>query len=178
MALFGNCVRASAGVALLFVSVAAHAQAGPVQTNGAVIVIPADGEVTRANDEAHATFAVEEQDRDKAAAASRVNQKMKQGVEMLKRADPKAKLQTRGYYTYPVYEELPPNSAPKPRRVVAWRVGQYVDVTTTTLEALPATVAEAQKVLALNGLYFRLSRAAQRELDRERIATAYRNLNE
>jgi uncharacterized protein YggE len=156
----------------------AHAQPGGVQTSGTVIVIPADGEVTRANDEAHATFAVEEQDRDKAAAASRVNQKMKQGVEVLKRADPKAKLQTRGYYTYPVYEETPPNVPPKQRRIVGWRVGQYVDLTTTSLDTLPATVAAAQKVLTLNGLYFGLSRPALRELDRERIGAAYRNLND
>ena len=157
----------------------ALAQQPAVQTSGAVIVIPANGEVTRANDEAHATFAIEEQDRDKAAAASRVNAKMKQGVEVLKREDPGAKLQTRGYYTYPVYEEIPPNAPqPKQRRIVGWRVGQYVDLTTTSLAKLPATVAAAQRVLSLNGLYFGLSRAAQRELDRERIEAAYRNLND
>src|SRR6187397_686943 len=88
----------------------AIAQQPAVQTSGAVIVIPADGEVTRANDEARATFAIEEQDREKSAAASRVNAKMKQGVEVLRREDPGAKLQTRGYYTYPVYEEAPPNA--------------------------------------------------------------------
>jgi uncharacterized protein YggE len=157
----------------------AGAQQNAVQTSGAVIVIPANGEVTRANDEAHATFAVEEQDRDKAAAASRANAKMKQGVEVLKREDPGAKLQTRGYYTYPVYEETPPNlPPPKQRRLVGWRVGQYVDLTTTNLAKLPATVAAAQRVLSLNGLYFGLSRTAQRELDRERIEAAYRNLND
>ena len=157
----------------------AVAQQPAVQASGAVIVIPAEGEVTRANDEAHATFSIEEQDRDKAAAASRVNAKAKQGVEILKREDPGAKLQTRGYYTYPVYEETPPNlPQPKQRRIVGWRVGQYVELTTTNLAKLPATVAAAQRVLSLNGLYFGLSRAARRELDRERIEAAYRNLNE
>lgn len=153
----------------------AHAQ--PVQTAGAVIVIPADGEVTRANDEAHAVFALEEQDKDKSAAASRVNAKMKRGVEILRREDPSAKLQTRGYYTYPVYAEERPVQNQK-RQVIGWRVGQYVDFTTTSLGKLPATVAAAQQVLALNGLQFRLSRDAQRALDRERIEAAYRNLNE
>lgn len=157
----------------------AIAQQPAVPASGAVIVIPADGEVTRANDEAHATFSVEEQDRDKAAAASRANAKMKQGVEILKREDPSAKLQTRGYYTYPVYEESPPNvPPPKQRRLVGWRVGQYVDFTTTDLAKLPAAVAAAQRVLSLNGLAFGLSRAARRELDRERIEAAYRNLTE
>ena len=158
----------------------ATAQAQPaVQTSGATIVVPAFGEVTRANDEAVATFAIEEQDKDKAAAASRVNRKMKEGTEILRREDPKGKLQTRGYYTYAVYADEPITRQPRPpRQVVGWRVGQYVDLTTTNLAALPATVAAGQRVLTLNGIYFRLSRQAQRELDRERIEAAYRNLQE
>jgi uncharacterized protein YggE len=174
-----NGISSLAGMAVwVALGGVAHAQQPAIQTSGTVIVIPADGEVTRANDEAHATFSIEEQDRDKAAAASRVNQKAKQGAEVLRRSDPKAKLQTRGYYTYPVYEETPPNAPPKQRRVVGWRVGQYVELTTMNLDALPATVAAAQKILSLNGIYFGLSRAALRELDRERIAAAYRNLND
>ena len=159
---------------------AAIAHAQPVQTSGATIVVPAYGEVTRPNDEAHAVFAIEEQDKDKAAAASRVNTKMKRGVEILRREDPSAKLQTRGYYTYPVYAEEPPTRPVQnqKRQVIGWRVGQYVDFTTTNLARLAATVAAAQQVLALNGLQFGLSRAAQRELDRERIEAAWRNLNE
>lgn len=169
-----------AGIAAALLSAAAGAQSPAVQTSGATIVVPAYGEVTRANDEAHAVFAVEEQDKDKAAAASRANAKMKRGVEILRREDPAGKLQTRGYYTYPVYAEEPPNR-PVPsskRTLIGWRVGQYVDLTTTNLAKLPSTVAAAQQVLALSGLQFGLSRAAQRELDRERIEAAYRNLNE
>ncbi len=37
-----------------------------------------------ANDEAVLTLMVEEQDKDKAAAASRVNQKMKQGIDIVR----------------------------------------------------------------------------------------------
>lgn len=158
----------------------AHVQAQPaVQASGATIVVPAFGEVTRANDEAVATFAVEEQDKDKAAAASRVNRKMKEGTEILRREDPKGKLQTRGYYTYAVHADEPVTRQPRaPRQVIGWRVGQYVDLTTTNLAALPATVAAGQRVLTLNGIHFRLSRQAQRELDRERIEAAYRNLQD
>jgi uncharacterized protein YggE len=162
----------------LFSCAAVHAQPA-VQTSGSTIVVPAVGEVTRANDEAVATFAIEEQDKDKSAAASRVNQKMKEGVEILRRGDPHGKLQTRGYYTYAVYAEEPVTKQPRPpRQVIGWRVGQYVDLTTTNLAALPATVAAGQRVLTLNGISFRLSRQAQRELDRERIEAAYRNLND
>ncbi|HET9581108.1 MAG TPA: SIMPL domain-containing protein [Usitatibacter sp.] len=164
---------------VLALPAASHAQSA-VQTSGATIVVPAYGEVTRANDEAHATFAIEEQDKDKSAAASRVNLKMKQGMEILRRGDPQAKLQTRGYYTYPVYaDETPARPLPKPQRqLIGWRVGQYVDLTTSNLAGLPGTVAAAQRVLTLNGLHFGLSRQAQRELDRERIEAAYRNLND
>jgi uncharacterized protein YggE len=163
---------------VLFSCAAVHAQTA-VQTSGSTIVVPAVGEVTRANDEAVATFAIEEQDKDKAAAASRVNQKMKDSMEILRRGDPKGKLQTRGYYTYAVYADEPITKQPRPpRQVVGWRVGQYVDLTTTNLAALPATVAAGQRVLTLNGIHFRLSREAQRELDRERIEAAYRNLND
>jgi uncharacterized protein len=165
-------------LALALCTTAAQAQ-GTVQTSGATIVVPAFGEVTRANDEAHATFSIEEQDRDKAAAASRVNEKMKQGTEILRRQDPQAKLQTRGYYTYPVYADEPPRPVPRTQRqIVGWRVGQSVELTTTSIASLPATVAAAQRVLTLNGLNFGLSRAAQRELDRERIDAAWRNLTE
>ncbi len=170
--------RAFAAAATLFFCAAAGAQPA-VQTSGATIVVPAFGEVTRANDEAVATFAIEEQDKDKAAAASRVNRKMKQGVEILKREDPKGKLQTRGYYTYPVYADEPVTRQPRPpRQVIGWRVGQYVELTTTNLAALPAAVAAAQRILTLNGIHFRLSRKAQRELDRERIEAAYRDLQD
>jgi predicted secreted protein len=123
---------------------------------------------------------IEEQDKDKAAAASRVNQKMRQGTEILKREDPQAILKTRGYYTYPVYpDEQPPRPySSKPRQAVGWRVGQYLEVSTTNLDALPKTVAAAQKVLALNGLNFGLTEATARKLDEKRIAATYSNLNQ
>lgn len=158
----------------------AHAQSG-VQTAGTLVIVPAYGEVTQPNDEARATFTIEEQDKDKAAAASRVNRKMKQGVDIIRDADPQAKLKTHGYYTYPVYaDEAPPRplDARRARQPVGWRVGQYLEVKTLNLAALPKTVAAAQKLLALNGLQFGLSDAATARLDRQRIEASYRHLNE
>ena len=49
-----------------------------------LIVVPAYGEVVQPNDQAQATLMVEEQDKDKSAAASRVNQKMNQGLALLR----------------------------------------------------------------------------------------------
>ena len=172
-------IAAAAAVSL---ALAAHAApADTVPTTGTLVIVPAFGEVTRANDQAIATLAIEEQDKDKAAAASRVNLKMKQGQDIVKKADPQAKLKTQGYYTYPVYPEdrpMPNGQLPKPRVPTAWRVGQSLQVTTTNIAGLPKTVAAAQRLLALSNLRFGLSPETTRKLDDQRIAATYLNLNE
>jgi uncharacterized protein YggE len=152
-------------------------------TSGTLVVVPAFGEVKHANDQAVLMLAVEEHDKDKAAAAARVNRKMKEGTEIVRRADPKAELKTMGYYTYPVYPEVPPMPQPALRTPVkpvpvAWRVGQYLEVTTRNLQDLPKTAAAAQKVLQINGVNFGLSPETEKKLDDQRIAATYRNLNE
>jgi uncharacterized protein YggE len=159
----------------------AASPAALVQTAGAVIVIPASAELRRPNDEAHLSFTAEEQDKDRAQASSRLNAKMRRGLEILRQQDPSAVLQTRGYYTYPVYPENPtpvPRSSAQARTVIGWRVGQAVDFTTRKLDSLPQTVAAAQQVLSLNGLNFTLSTQAMKKADEERIGLALANLNE
>lgn len=159
-------------------SIGVHAQSA-IQTSGTLVIVPAFGEVKQANDEAHATLMIEEQDKDKSAAASRVNQKMKQGVDIVRQEDPKAILKTAGYYTYPVYaDEQVSRLNNKMRQPIGWRVGQYLEVITTNLDRLPKTVASAQRVLALNGLYFGLTDATAKKLEEQRIAVTYRNLTE
>lgn len=160
-----------------------HTTAPAASTGGTLVIVPAFGEVKHANDEATVTFAVEEQDKDRAAATARVNQKMKQGTEIVRREDAQAELKTVGYYTYPVYPEVP--DVPRPvtkqaaRRVpIGWRVGQYLEVKTRNLQSLPKTVAAAQKVVNLNGIDYHLSPELSKRLDDERIAATYRNLTE
>lgn len=155
----------------------------PLQTSGTLVVVPAYGEVRHANDEAHVTFMVEEQDKDRVVAVNRVNQKMKQGVAIIKREDPSARLETRNYFTYPIYtdEGAPPRvqqGKPLQRQIVGWRVGQYLEMTTSNLEALARTAASAQRILALNGLQFGLAEATTKKLEEARIAAAYANLVE
>jgi uncharacterized protein YggE len=162
----------------------AQTQAAPAATtSGTLVIVPAYGEVKHANDEATVTFAVEEQDKDRAAATARVNQKMKQGTDIVRREDPQAELKTAGYYTYPVYPEVP--DGPRPlanqaaRRVpIGWRVGQFLEVKTRNLQALPKTAAAAMKVVNLNGIDYHVSPELAKRLDDERIAATYRNLNE
>lgn len=163
----------------------ALAQSGPAApaTSGTLVIVPAFGEVRHANDEATVNFAVEEQDKDRAAATARVNQKMRQGTEGVRRDDPQAELKTVGYYTYPVYPEVPDNPRPlanaAARRIpIGWRVGQTLEVKTRNLTGLPKVVAAAQKVLNLNGIDYHLSPELAKRLDDERIAATYRNLNE
>lgn len=161
----------------------AQATAPMVATTGALVIVPANGEVRHANDQATVTFIVEEHDKDKNAAAARVNRKMKEGTEIVRRLDPKAELKTLGYFTYPVYPEppvepLPASRAPVKQVPVGWRVGQYLEVKTTSLAELPKTVAAAQKVLSINGIHFGLTPATEKMLDDRRIAETYRNLNE
>ena len=160
---------------------AVTSQAQGLPTAGTLVVIPASGEVIHANDQVTVTLAIEEQDSDKAAAASRVNQKMNQGVAIVKQADPQAVLKTQGYYTYAVYPEvtpLPAGSVAKPRVPTSWRVGQFLQVKTMNLAALPKTVSAAQAVLTLNRLNFSLSPDTVRKMDNERIVATYKNLNE
>lgn len=169
------------------IAVAAQATAQSLPTAGTLVIVPAFGEVTHANDEATASFMVEEQHKDKAVAASRVNQKMKQATEIVRKEDAKAVLKTMGYYTYPVYPETAPPAPvpmgealqqPKPPVAVAWRVGQYLEVKTTALGGLPKLTAAVQKVAALNGINFGLSPATTKKLDDQRIVATYKNLNE
>jgi uncharacterized protein YggE len=169
----------------LLLAAQAHAQSAPAaSTSGAMVIVPATSEVRHANDEAVLSLLVEEFDKDKAAAASRVNQKMKQGTEIVKREDPQAQLKTQGYYTYAVYPDNPPPVPPQPLAKpvkpipIGWRVGQYLEVRTGNLNGLPKTAAAAQKVMALSSLQFGLAPATEKQLDDQRIAATYRNLNE
>src|SRR4051812_38957975 len=84
-------VRSALMVAMLGAGLTASAET--------LVIVTAYGETTLPNDVAYATFLVEEQDPDKVAAASRVNQKMKQGIEAVKREDSQALLRTNSYYT-------------------------------------------------------------------------------
>ena len=164
-------------------ALASQACAADLPTSGALVVVPAHGEVVVPNDQAMVTLAIEEQDKDKVQAASRVNQKMGKGIAIVKQQDPAASLKTEGYYTYPVYPDEPSVTSgrplpPKVRLPSAWRVGQYLQVKTTNLAGLPKTVAAAQGILTLNGISFGLTPASTKKLDDQLIAATYQNLNQ
>jgi uncharacterized protein YggE len=164
-------------VATVMISASALAQSNVVSTGGAVISVSGVAELKVNNDQAIATFYVEEQDKDRAAAASRVNQKMNAGMDVIKKEDPQAVLTTRSYYTYPVYANDSLSSGVRKQQVLTgWRVGQYLDVKTENLKQLPVMTAAAQKVLALNGLNFGLSDAGNKKYEAARLEAGYKNL--
>jgi uncharacterized protein len=165
-------------LSLMLVSASLAAYAQTVQTSGTRVVVAANGELTVPNDQARATLMLEEQDKDKTVAAARVNQKMKQGIEIIKREDGQASLKTLGYFTYAIYADDTQRQPSKPRAIIGWRVGQTLEVTTTNLAGLPKTVAAAQSVLGLNGLEFGLTPASSKKLDDALIGITYQNLTQ
>ncbi len=155
----------------------AHAQSIP-STAGTVITLTANGEVKSKNDLAHLTFRLEEQDKDRSVAVSRLNAKMKQGLALVKRDDAAATLTTRSYTTTPVYTEPPQKSSTTLPQPIGWRASEVLDIVTPNLAALPTLVADAQSLYSLQGLAFSLSEPAARKLDEARIQVAYGNLVE
>ncbi|RXZ38564.1 DUF541 domain-containing protein [Oxalobacteraceae bacterium CAVE-383] len=172
-------------IAMLAATACIGAQAQVSGITATQIIVPAYGEVVQPNDQAQATLMIEEQDKDKAAAASRVNQRTAQGIGILRQQDPQAKLKTHGYYTYAVYPDDQPRSSGgviKPRQPIGWRVGQYLELTTTNLRTLPQAIAAIQTQgpgqMTLNGLNFGLSLAAAKQSDAALIDATYKNLTE
>jgi len=151
----------------------ASAQTPPIApaNAGTLLLMTGSAEIEVANDEAVANFFYEAQDADLTKAQGLVNQRVGEGTAALKRADPKAQVETSGYSSYPVY------ASGSARSIVGWRVRQGVTLRTENLAAMPRTVASVQSFLALGGIDFRLSRAAKDKVDTQLIQLATANLN-
>ena len=166
-ALFALSLTLGAGLASAQPAVPAPT---PARFEGTVVAMTGSAEIEVANDEALASFYVEVQDADLGRAQSQVNQRMAEATAALKRADPRAEVQTSGYQSYPVYRD-------NTRKPVGWRVRHGVTLRTGDLAGLPRTVAAAQQHVALGGIDFRLSRAARDRVGAELIQQAVANLN-
>lgn len=138
---------------------------------GTLILMTGSAEIELANDEALASFFYEAQDADLGKAQSLVNQRVGDGTAALRRADPRAQIETSGYGSYPVY------SGGSSRSIVGWRVRQGVTLRTDNLAALPKTVAAAQSTLSVGGISFRLSKTAREKVESQLIQQAIANLN-
>lgn len=158
------------GALIVAAPVAAQVPAAPARFEGTLVTISTSAEVEAPNDEALVSFYLEVQEADLARAQSQLNQRVAEAVATLKRADPKALIETAGYGSHPIY------AAGGGRKIVGWRVRQGVNLRTTDLATLPKTVAAGQQQLALGAIGFRLSRAARDGLDTELIQRAYANL--
>lgn len=147
------------------------AQTAPAASGGALVVMTGHAELELPNDEAVANFFFETQDADLVRAQAQVNQRVGDGTAALKRADPKAQIETSGYSSFPVY------STGTSRNIVGWRVRQGVTLKTENLAVLPKTIAAAQPHLAVGGIDFRLSKAAREKAEAQLIQQAIANLN-
>lgn len=161
-------------LASLLISTSVVAQ---VPTAGTLLLVRASGEVSQANDEVTVTFKVEETGRDKAGLASRVNEKMKQGIILIRAQDPSAKLKTRGYSTNAVYKKMKESSSAEPE-IIGWKVEQSLEATTGKLSGVSKMATAAQGTLGVSGIDCHLSAQAKKLLDEQRIAVTYQNLNE
>lgn len=163
---------AAAVLAALLAGPPALAQAPAPRAEGTLLLMTGSAAVEVDNDEALAQFFFETQEADLPRAQSLVNQRVADGVAQLKRADPKALIETAGYTSYPIYQ---PGTQ---RKLVGWRVRQGVSLRTSDLAALPRAVASAQQHLALAGVDFHLSRAARAKVEAELIEQAIANFND
>jgi predicted secreted protein len=146
-------------------------QVGSTRAEGTLVLMTGSAEIELVNDEALAQFFLELQDADLQRAQSQVNQRVAEAVAQLKRADPKALVETAGYTSYPIYQ---PGTQ---RKLVGWRVRQGVSLRTNDLAALPRAVAAGQQHLALGGIDFRVSRTAREKVEADLIERAIANLN-
>jgi predicted secreted protein len=146
--------------------------AAPAKFEGAVVLVSGSAEIEVDNDEAFASFYLEIQDADLTKAQSLVNQRVADGTAALKRADPKASIETAGYSSYPIY-----STKTNVRTITGWRIRQDVMLRTTDLAALPKAVSAGQQQLALGGISFRLSRATREKHEAELIRQAVANFN-
>lgn len=147
------------------------AQTAPAASGGALVLMTGHAELELPNDEAVANFYFETQDADLTRAQSQVNQRVGDGTAALKRADPKAQIETSGYSSFPVY------STGTGRNIVGWRVRQGLTLRTENLAALPKTIAAAQPHLAVGGIDFQLSKASRERVEAQLIQQAIANLN-
>lgn len=154
------------------------AMAEALPTENSLVTVTAVGSVTAPNDEARLVFGYEEQGKDKAALASSVNLRLKQGIAALKKANPNARVSLDSYRTYAVYDETLARAQKRDAQQIGWRVSQQVRLVTGDFAALPSTVAAAQKVLALRSVNFGLSEETTKKLEQRRVEAAYQSLEQ
>jgi predicted secreted protein len=165
-------------VLLAAIAAAPAVFADTLPTENALVTVTAIGSVTAPNDEAQLVFGYEEQGKDKAALASNVNLRLKQGIAALKKANPNARLSLNSYRTFAVYDEALARAQKRDAQQIGWRVSQEVRLVTGDFASLPATVASTQKVLALKSVDFGLNEETAKKLEQRRVEAAYRSLEE
>lgn len=161
MTLFSRFTRA--GAAALAVLCASTASADPVSPVG-VVSLQAAAHREVDNDTMRAVLFAEDEDVNATKLADRVNRAVNDAVRTAK-AEPKVKVTTGGYQTYPVYDKT---------RIVRWRARAELQLESREFRQLSELVGRLQGSLKLAGISFSVSpearHALEDELTREAIA--------
>ncbi len=143
------------------------------------VLLRAEADLEIDNDEAHVDFYAQEQNVDRATAATAVNSRMKDAVAHIKALDPTARVRSGGYSTSPVYAPVP-NGGVDRQKVIAWQVRQDVNVTTKKLDGVEKMVAQVQsmKPSAVNvgSVWYGVSRELARSTESKLFDMAFDDL--
>jgi len=137
--------------------------------DGTIVLLRAEAETYVDNDEARVSIFVQEQNANRATAASDVNRKMSEAIDRVKKGDPSADVRSTGYFTNPEY-------GPRSNQITGWQVRQEVLIVTHKLGDLEKLVANVQSVAGVSGVAFGLSREAQRKVDAQLFDMAFADM--
>ncbi len=137
--------------------------------DGTIVLLRAEAETFVDNDEARVSIFVQEQNANRATAASEVNRKMRDAIDRVKKNDPTADVRSTGYYTNPEY-------GPRSNQITGWQVRQDVVIVTRKLAELEKLVANVQGAAGVSGVEFGLSREAQRKVDAQLFDMAFADM--
>ncbi len=154
-------------LALLALAAAASADPGteyvhPHQPPPGVVSLQAQAAVEVDNDTMRATLFAEEEDASPARLSDVVNRTVNDALRSAK-ADPRVKVKTGGYQTYPVYDKT---------RIVRWRARSELHFESADFKALSDLIGRLQGSMKLAGVDFSVSPEARKRIEDELTAAA------
>lgn len=155
----------------------AHAQA-TMHTAGMVLAVPASAEMSHPNEVAIVRFVAIGRSKSEAQAGSQANQKMKEGLAIIRATDPSAKVQTGSFESYAIRKKRTKDEDESlPDEVIGWEVSQEVTVTTRNLSQLPILGSALRGKLSIGKVTFQLTPETMIQLREKHIAATYASLN-
>ncbi len=164
---------------LVGVLLAGQAQAqSAMNTVGTVVMVPASAQVSHPNEVAIVRFIASGRNKSEALAGSQANQNMKEGLAIIRSADPSAQIQTGSFESFPFRKKgAKDGDDDESAKVIGWEVSQEVTVTTRNLSQLSFMGSALQGKLSLGEVRFELTPDTMARLREKHIAATYASLN-